>query len=615
MALFKISKGLKKNLPGTKTAGYCWYTTDDSLFYVDYEDENGQVQRKALNAKDAETLTGASLSTILNSSDVEIPTSQAVLNAINNSTDFLIDIADDKTCDKTSAEINEAYANGRLLKARYQGIVFHFIDYDSRTSEYLFTNIFNSNTNGNVIIGGKVFVTTSSDTPVIEYGLINEFFTPQSSTNLTTTKKNVIQAINEVNEKATNAIEQSNIQSDWSVNDETSPSYIQNRTHWVSDEYQKTLFESQDVEFLYNTEYGVSIANITFADSPKEGTELTVVFGDTEYPVVVQRLGMSLVIGNLSIAEEGSDTGEPFVSINRTDADWEVYTQDTANTTRRMSAFYVTQDYHKLDKIYLPDDVILPEVSSEEEGYTLAVQDGRWDVQRPIGMSAGIGTGGEIFNSYFGDFINEAGVYGHAEGETTKALGQASHTSGQGTIASGLGQYVFGTYNIVDNSASEVDWAPERGKRKYVHIVGNGINNSRRSNAHTLDWSGNAWFKGDVKVGGTGQDDANASKLATENYVDAIIASMKPKSTTVTILAANWTGNANPWSQVVSINGITENSKIDLQPTAQQIVALQDAEVSIMLQNDSGIVTAWAIGKKPTVNYTFDVLITEVSVI
>lgn len=305
------------------------------------------------------------------------------------------------------------------------------------------------------------------------------------------------------------------LQSDWSVNDETSPAYIKNRTHWVSDAYQKTLFDSQDVEFLYNADYGVSAANITFVDSLKEGAELTVMFGDTEYPVVVQSLGMNLVFGNLSIAGVGSDTGEPFVSINSTDVDWEIYAQDTANTTHRMSVFYVTQDYHKLDKAYLPDDAILPEVSSEEEGYTITVQDGKWTANRPVGMSVGLSTGGEIFNSYVGDFINEAGVYGHAEGETTKALGQASHTAGKGTIASGLGQYVFGTYNIEDTSESTVDWAPERGKRKYVHIVGNGIDDSRRSNAHTLDWNGNAWFKGNVKVGGTGQDDTNAKTLAT----------------------------------------------------------------------------------------------------
>ena len=87
MALFKISKGLKASLPTTKTDGYCWYTTDDSLFYIDYKDENGTLQRKALNAKDAETLCGASLATILNSSDIEIPTSKVVLTALAGKSD------------------------------------------------------------------------------------------------------------------------------------------------------------------------------------------------------------------------------------------------------------------------------------------------------------------------------------------------------------------------------------------------------------------------------------------------------------------------------------------------------------------------------------------------
>mgnify|MGYP003301442944 CR=1 FL=1 len=82
MALFKISKGLKANLPSAKTAGNCWYTVDDSLFYIDYEDENGEVQRKALNAKDAETLSGASLAAILTDNELEVPTSKAVLDAI-----------------------------------------------------------------------------------------------------------------------------------------------------------------------------------------------------------------------------------------------------------------------------------------------------------------------------------------------------------------------------------------------------------------------------------------------------------------------------------------------------------------------------------------------------
>ena len=47
----------------------------------------------------------------------------------------------------------------------------------------------------------------------------------------------------------------------------------------------------------------------------------------------------------------------------------------------------------------------------------------------------------------------------------------------------------------------------------YAHIVGNGTSDTARSNAHTLDWQGNAWFAGDVYIGGTSMDDPNAKKL------------------------------------------------------------------------------------------------------
>ena len=58
MALFKILKGLKTNLPSDKKDGYCYFTTDDQMFYIDYLDANNQMQRKPLNANDAKTLLG-----------------------------------------------------------------------------------------------------------------------------------------------------------------------------------------------------------------------------------------------------------------------------------------------------------------------------------------------------------------------------------------------------------------------------------------------------------------------------------------------------------------------------------------------------------------------------
>ena len=83
MVLFKILRGHKGKIPSTKTDGNCWYTTDESMLYIDYTDDDGTLQRKALNAKDAQTLSNASLSTSLNSSDTEIPTSKAVSTALS----------------------------------------------------------------------------------------------------------------------------------------------------------------------------------------------------------------------------------------------------------------------------------------------------------------------------------------------------------------------------------------------------------------------------------------------------------------------------------------------------------------------------------------------------
>ena len=69
----------------------------------------------------------------------------------------------------------------------------------------------------------------------------------------------------------------------------------------------------------------------------------------------------------------------------------------------------------------------------------------------------------------------------HAEGNDTTASGICSHSEGRGTIASSDCQHVQGKYNIEDSTNT------------YAHIVGNG-EYIARSNAHTLDWKGNAWF-------------------------------------------------------------------------------------------------------------------------
>ena len=94
-----------------------------------------------------------------------------------------------------------------------------------------------------------------------------------------------------------------------------------------------------------------------------------------------------------------------------------------------------------------------------------------------------------------------SGTGSHAEGFVAKASGSYSHAEGFLTEASGSYQHVQGQYNIKDTS------------NKYAHIVGNGADDNNRANAHTLDWDGNAWFAGDIKIGGTGYDDSNAKVI------------------------------------------------------------------------------------------------------
>lgn len=105
-------------------------------------------------------------------------------------------------------------------------------------------------------------------------------------------------------------------------------------------------------------------------------------------------------------------------------------------------------------------------------------------------------------------------VGSHAEGANTKATGYGSHAEGSNTIASGEGQHVEGKYNVDDPN--------------FIHIVGNGSSNSKRSNAHTLNLNGEAWFAGDVYVGstsGTNKDDGS-KKLATEEFVNTELADL-----------------------------------------------------------------------------------------
>lgn len=97
-------------------------------------------------------------------------------------------------------------------------------------------------------------------------------------------------------------------------------------------------------------------------------------------------------------------------------------------------------------------------------------------------------------------------------GSTVDTNSWAAVSSGIVTIARGMGQHVFGAYNIPDDAVGSYSTPAE-----HLLIVGNG-DSSAKSNAMTLDWDGNLWVQGNVKIGGSGDDSATAT-LATTDYV------------------------------------------------------------------------------------------------
>jgi hypothetical protein len=85
-----------------------------------------------------------------------------------------------------------------------------------------------------------------------------------------------------------------------------------------------------------------------------------------------------------------------------------------------------------------------------------------------------------------------------------------------------------------------------------------------------------------------------------------------PKSATINLPVANWIGDTNLYSQVVTIDGVTATNKIDLQPTPEQLIELHDIECTLMAVNDNGVVTVYALHTKPETDYTMCAMITEV---
>lgn len=304
------------------------------------------------------------------------------------------------------------------------------------------------------------------------------------------------------------------LQSDWNENDEASPAYVKNRTHYV--EYVETGSDYQGFQnagasmtmcFKIN---GIMYFNITASSSSYYYTytvgEYTITINNMSYSVSITPTAdfsfVKIITKKIDVSYL-PDTNENILNGNALGS---IRTVGSAPENDSYSLGQYDFSIGLNTRAY-GECCFASGKSTKASGYCAFAEGVNTEATGNGSHASGFGTISSGEYSYTcGVDTKASGKYSFAGGQGTEAKGWGSHTEGLHTIATGNYQHIQGKYNIGDSISA--------------YIVGNG-NDIERSNAHTLDWSGNAWYSGDVYVGsssGKNKDDGSV-KLAREDNV------------------------------------------------------------------------------------------------
>ena len=156
-----------------------------------------------------------------------------------------------------------------------------------------------------------------------------------------TSKKNIISALRdkgvdvnddvewyELDDKIEQIENATGAHSDWNQNDNTAAGYIKNRPFYTGDPVETVFVEESTVPFP-DSNNGIYVAQIQLNFAPTVGETYKVSWDGTVYECTCVDFSGTTVIGNLSIAGAGSDTGEPFL-MEVNEGKSAIYTLDTS---------------------------------------------------------------------------------------------------------------------------------------------------------------------------------------------------------------------------------------------------------------------------------------------
>ena len=159
-------------------------------------------------------------------------------------------------------------------------------------------------------------------------------------------KSSLVAAINEVRQAGGGGV-----QPDWNQNDSTQPDYVKNRPFYTGDPVGTVLVEESTVSFAADDPVYMGQLPSTFEATV--GETYKVYWDGAAYECTCVDFNSYPVIGNLSIMDFGSDTGEPFLMLVDNGRVIEIYTADTS-ASHTFSICVFAPEVVKIDEKYLP---------------------------------------------------------------------------------------------------------------------------------------------------------------------------------------------------------------------------------------------------------------------
>lgn len=111
-----------------------------------------------------------------------------------------------------------------------------------------------------------------------------------------------------------------------------------------------------------------------------------------------------------------------------------------------------------------------------------------------------------------------------------------------------------------------------------------------------------------LKIGDGESTFADLEYMSVDSFV-------LPKPISVTLYADKWVqATDDRYYQIVSVDNatITSNSKVDLQPSSEQLCVFHEKDLAFVTENEDGIVSVFCVGQVPTNDYTIQATVTEV---